>query len=193
MAATDDISHLKSINIRSVEIKKRVLMLTEDVQRFQEHLRGFVNNEVLVVTTNIGIEIYYVSNIDYFSYIKQKTALYLAKNTQNSKLKYRNNNTYEKVRQGFKEAFFTFSKYPQLFLAYVKKLKFVRSQHEHNKIINKALESFLKEAIDHLSKQHVIPHVSKVQNASANSASYKIAPEIIKKLIAEILLKEHSN
>ncbi len=187
------IESIKSVTIRSIEIKKRLLMSSSKVMIFESFLKENIGNEVLVVNTNIGMEVYYYSKNNYSRFIRESVLLYTIKNVNPLKLKFRDNLTRKEVYQSFCEALITFSQYPQLFLAYAKKFIYLKKEHDSSKFVMPVLDSFFEEVLAFLVETGKIPHYEKVKRAKFKSQRLDIDNTIIKDLISEILLKKHYN
>ncbi|MEW7277666.1 hypothetical protein ABW636_03635 [Aquimarina sp. 2201CG1-2-11] len=187
------IESIKSVTIRSIEIKKRLLMSSSKVMIFESFLKENIGNEVLVVNTNIGMEVYYYSKNNYSRFIRESVLLYTIKNVNPLKLKFRDNLTRKEVYQSFCEALITFSQYPQLFLAYAKKFIYLKKEHDSSKFVMPVLDSFFEEVLAFLVETGKIPHYEKVKSAKFKSQILDIDNTVIKDLISEILLKKHYN
>jgi len=138
-----EIASIKSVNIRSTDIEKRLLMSSSTVDIFQSFLRDCIGNEVLIINTNVGMEIYYYSDNYLGNFIRESAFLYTLKHIDTSKLKFRNAVGKEEVQKSFTEAIFTFAQYPQLFLAYVKKFIHLIDKNSGSRFIIPILSSFL--------------------------------------------------
>ena len=171
MNRDDDIENIKSVTIRSTDIKKRLLMSSAKVVVFESFLKENIGDEVLVVNTNIGMEVYYYSKNNYSKFIRESVLLYTIKSVSPLKLKFCDNLTKEEVYQSFCKALITFSQYPQLFLAYAKKFIYLKKEHNSSKFVMPVLD----------------------KRAKAKSKSLKINYMVVKELISEILLKKHYN
>ncbi len=188
-----DIEGIKSVNIRSIDIKRRLLMSSSMVAVFETFLKQNIGDEVLVVNTNIGMEIYYYSKHDCSAFIKESTLSYTLKQVDQSKLKFRNNLNNEAVYQSFCEALMTFAQYPQIFLAYSKKFIHLKKQNESSKYVIPILSGFFEKVLKHLNETDRIPHYEKIKKAKNKSQKPDPDTLIIHDLVSEILLKKHYN
>ncbi len=193
MSKDKAIESIKSVNIRSIDLKRRLLMSSAMVAVFESFLKQNIGNEVLVVNTNIGMEVYYYSKNDYNVFIRESILLYTLKEIDQSKLKFRNNLNKEEVYQSFCEALMTFAQYPQIFLAYTKKFIHLKRKNKSSKYVIPILNSFFEEVLGFLTKTGKIPHFEKVQKAKNKSQKPDPDRMVIKDLISEILLKKHYN
>ena len=193
MSSNDFKEDIRSVNVRSTQIKKSLLMSHEMVHTFQTLLENNIGSEVLVINTNTGMEVYYYANIDYFEVIKKAVSSYLASHVDRAKLRFRNNHCKEEVHKSFCEAFFTFAKYPQLFLAYAKKFKHIRQKNKDSQYILPVLNSFFENSLRILAETGRIPHYQKIRDYKPSDTTAELDDSVIKELISEILLKMRSN
>ena len=156
-------------------------------------LKENIGNEVLVVNTNIGMEIYYYSKNDYSRFIKESVLMYTIKQVDSSKLKFRNNLNSDEVYRSFCEALMTFAQYPQIFLAYSKKFIHLREKNKSSTFVIPILNGFFEEILKFLTETGKMPHYEKIQRAKNKSQKPDPDKMIIKNLISEILLKQHYN
>ena len=168
-------------------------MSSAKVVVFESFLKENIGDEVLVVNTNIGMEVYYYSKNNYSKFIRESVLLYTIKSVSPLKLKFCDNLTKEEVYQSFCKALITFSQYPQLFLAYAKKFIYLKKEHNSSKFVMPVLDSFFEEVLRFLVETGKIPHYEKVKKAKSKSKSLKINNMVVKELISEILLKKHYN
>ncbi len=193
MNNTNDIEGIKSVNIRSTDIRRRLLMSTSMVVVFESFLKQNIGNEVLIVNTNIGMEIYYHSQSDYSTFIKESVLMYTLKDLDHSKLEFKYHLNREEVYQSFCQALMTFAQYPQIFLAYTKKFIHLKEKNKSSRFVIPVLNDFFEEVLNFLTKTGKIPHFEKIKKARSKSQKPDINKMIIKDLISEILLKKHYN
>jgi len=184
---------IKSVNIRSTDIKRRLLMSSASIDVFEVFLKETIGDEVLVVNTNIGMEVYYYSENDYSNFIKENIVSYILKGLDRSKLKFRSNLNRETVYQSFCESLMTFAQYPQLFLAYSKKFIHIKRRNESSIHVIPILSGFFEEVLKVLSKTNKMPHYEKIKKVRSDIQKPDPEKNVIKDLISEILMKEHYN
>ena len=193
MNNTNSTYSIKSVNIRTTDLRRRLLMSSSAVAIFEAFLKESIGEEVLVVNTNIGMEVYYYSKNDYSTFIRESILLYTIKYIDQSKLKFKNHLTREEVYQSFCEALMTFAQYPQVFLAYTKKFIHLKERNETSKYVFPILNGFFEEVLKFLTETGKMPHYEKIRRAK----NYIKKPDpddlIIKDLISEILMKKHYN
>ncbi|MBG6133021.1 hypothetical protein IWQ47_004257 [Aquimarina sp. EL_43] len=193
MNSNKDIESIKSVNIRSIDFKRQLLMSSAMVAVFESFLKESIGNEVLVINTNIGMEVYYFSNNDYSTFIRESILLYTLTQIDHKRLKFKNNQNREEVYQSFCQALITFSQYPQIFLAYAKKFIHLKAKNKSSRFVIPILNSFFEEVLKVLSKTGKVPHYEKIKKAKNKSHKSDLDKSIIENLISEILLKKHSN
>ncbi|GAA4276896.1 hypothetical protein [Aquimarina mytili] len=193
MNNNSNIEGIKSVNIRSTDIKRRLLMSTSMVVVFESFLKQNIGDEVLIVNTNIGMEVYYYSKNDYSTFIKEGVLIYTIKNLDHSKLQFKYNFNREQVYQSFCQALMTFAQYPQIFLAYTKKFIHLKEKNKSSRFVIPILNDFFEEVLNFLTKTGKIPHFEKIRKARSKSQKPDFDKMVIKDLISEILLKKHYN
>ncbi len=193
MLINPSVHNIKSVNIRSTDIKRRLLMSSPTVATFQSFLKDSIGDEVLIINTNVGMEIYYYSVNDYGNFIKESALLYTLKHIDNTKLKFRNSVTSEEVKKNFTEAIITFAKYPQMFLAYAKKFIRLRDTNTGSEYVMPILDDFFEDAMRLLAETGKVPHYEKIQKAKNKPQELDANQKVIYDLISEILLKKHRN
>ncbi|WP_271782804.1 hypothetical protein [Aquimarina algiphila] len=193
MNTNKDIESIKSVNIRSVGIKRQVLMSSATVEVFESFLKENIGSEVLVVNTNIGIGVYYYSKNDYSTFIRESVLLYTITHIDQKKLKFSNNLNRIDVYQSFCEALIAFSQYPQIFLAYAKKFIYLKEKNKTSTFVIPILTGFFEEVLKVLDETGKIPHYEKIERAKNKLKKSDTDNKVIKELISEILLKKHYN
>ncbi len=191
MSLDSHITDIKSVNIRSINIKRRLLMSPTAVGTLTKYLQDHIGTEILIINTNVGMEIYYYAKNDHSHFIKETALLHTMKLVDASKLRFKNSLSSEEVRKNFTETIITFAQYPQLFLAYAKKFIHLRNNNSQSRYIMPALNSFFEDAMAFLAETGKVPHYDKIQRAKNKSQKLDGNQKIICDLISEILLKKH--
>lgn len=193
MSENKNIPTLKSVNIRSKDMKRKLIMSSGHVELLQAFLRKTIGNEVVVINTNIGTEIYYASCQDYSNFIKDSILLYTIKNIDPQKLQFKHTENPNSVENNFRTALLTFAQYPQLFLAYTKKFVFLRNNDRSSKIVMPALNNFFRKSLKFLVETKQIPVKSRILHNYEKVIGITHNNEIWGKLLSEILSREHIN
>ncbi|MHA7055949.1 hypothetical protein ACWGOQ_0001920 [Aquimarina sp. M1] len=184
---------IKSVNIRSTDLKRRLLMSLTNVDTFQSFLKSSIGDDVLIINTNIGMGIYYYSASNYSNFISESALGYMLQHIDAAKLKFRNSLTKFDVQKSFTEAIITFAQYPQLFLAYAKKFHHLRNRNVQSEYVMPILNTFFEDAIKVLAETGKVPHYDKIQNKTNKYQKSENNQKAIDDLISEILLKKHRN
>lgn len=157
------LQNLKSVTIKDYKFKRRLLLKPYLAKQFLSFLQEFIGNEVILINTNTGIQIFYYSKKNYSQFIKESMLLYCIKVNQNIELKFTNQNNGTEARKQFKNAVYTFSQYPQLFLAYSKKFIKLKNENTKSKIVISFLNIFFEKTLTTISKNKgVIPFQNKL-------------------------------
>ena len=167
-------------------------MSPSKVDDFQNFLKENLKFEILVVNTNVGMEIYYYSKKDCSEFIRESLLIHTIKTLDSSKLKFRINSSEQEVFQCFEEALTSFAKYPRLFLAYVKKFLYLQRANSESLYLVPILRGYFEKVYEKLKRDTSLPYFDSIEKArSAHKAS--IEDDLIKKLVSEILMKRHYN
>lgn len=184
--------HIKSVNIRSTRLKRQLLMSPSKVDDFQSFLKENIGSEVLVVNTNVGMEIYYYNQKDCSQFIKESLLIHTINSLDSSKLKFRINSTEEEVFKCFKESLISFAKYPRLFLAYIKKFLYLQRKNAASTKLVPTLRSYFEKVYHKLKEDRSLPYFENIEKARSNIDVSK-QNNLIQQLINEILMKRHYN
>ncbi len=193
MSIKDNIESIKSVNIRPIDSKRRLLMSSAKVDIYQSFLMESIASEVLIINTNIGMEVYYYSKMDYGKFIKESVLLYTIDEIDVTKLKFRYHLNQQQVYDSFCDALLVFSRYPQIFLAYSKKFIHLKDKNETSKFIVPLLYEYFENILKILAKTGKVPHFDKIERAKKKSLKPCLDSKLIQKLISEVLLKRHRN
>ncbi|WP_378185735.1 hypothetical protein ACE939_11520 [Aquimarina sp. W85] len=174
-------------------LHRRLLFSNSNVILLEKFLSSSINDEVIIINSNFGMEIYYYSSIDYFDFIVETVKFYGIKKIAIEKLKFENNNEECRVYQSFCNSLVTFSQYPQIFLAYTKKFVSIKLEHAYSKAIIPILDSYFAEVLNHLETKGTLPHLDKVLKIRNKKSQESAYYNVIKELILEILSNDHRN
>ncbi len=191
------IAFLKSVSIRSKHNTRRLLMTSSSVAAFQSFLRTHIGDEVLVVSTNIGMEVFYLSEHDCSALIERAIADYMIeKDVVNENLRFKNNQDSIVVYQSFSYAIQVFANYPQVFLAYSKKFLHLLKENKTQIQLVATLSLFYHVALENLKASGNVPHLQRIE-AMCNALEIKVPQglnDFLQARLAKVLLhKIHSN
>ncbi len=192
------IALLKSISIRSESNARHLLIKKGSLGAFQSFLQAEIQNEVFIVSTNIGMEVFYLSSYDCSALIKKTITTYVNQNnTTDVTLWFKSNNDGIGVYHSFAATIQMFSNYPQVFLAYSKKFL---SSLEQNKIQTQLvaiLLLFFNDVLEKLKVAGKVPHLRKIEELYEQvtiKVSFLDLDGFLQNKLAKVLLeKVHSN
>lgn len=184
---------IKSVNVRSIKLKRCLLMSSEMESMYQTFLRERIHSEVYVMNTNLRTEIYYYGTEDYSDLIRDSIYYYTDKKLQKNGLIYSCNFNREQVFQSFMENIEVFTKHPSMFLAYSKKFMYMQNKYKESKLIMPILDDFFEYTLRILSMNHKIPYFDKIRSAKNKSQKSNSNKNVMDYLISEILNKNHNN
>ena len=194
MNIRESIESIKSVQIKSTDLKRYLLMSPSKVKVFQSFLQSSIGNEVIVVNTNLGMEVYYYSTNDYSNFIKESVLLYTLTLSNQERLKFKSCINKKEVYDSFSETLSKFSQYPQFFLAYTKKFIRLQEVNKNSKFIMPVLIDFFEKGMQLLSEKGRIPYYQKDQLIKQKSReSVNDSEKIIKNLVSQVLMKMNSN
>lgn len=194
MDKNENIQLIKSVRVTLLRnSQRRLLLRNTNVLLLENFLSTSIDSEVVIMNTNFGLEIYYYSPINYFDFITEAVKFYCLKKINIADLKFENNEEERQVYQSFCDALLTFSKYPQIFLAYSKKFVNIKASHKNSKNIIPILDSYFEEVLKYLEANGVLPHPDKVLQTRQKKFQESTYYDVIKELILEILSKNHRN
>ncbi len=193
MNAHNETQSIKSVIIRSTDTKRCLLMSSRMADAFQTFLKQHIENEVIVINTNIGVEIYYYSAYNYSTLIKNTSSKYIQKHIDTSKLKFRNSLKKEEIHKDICDALLEFVNYPQLFLAYVKKFIYFREKNNTSNFLMPFINNSFEEGLQLIATTKKTPHYDKIKGIKKKFQKLEISNDLMKNLISETLLTKHCN
>lgn len=159
---TANISKLKSVSITAINAKKRLLISSKSLLDFQTLLEDHIRDEVFIVSTNIGMQVFYISELDYSTLIKEEILLCVSDN-EKVDLSFKSYLDGIVVFESFSAAMHVFAKYPQVFLAYSKKFLFLLKQNKRHAQLTGILSFFYHIALEHLKTAGSVPHLQRIE------------------------------
>ena len=142
-------SLLKYITISSKKIKKHLLITHKEVSILHSFIQNTTNSEVLIINTNLGLEIYYLSSIDYGALIKNSFLLmtFNKKTSENEYRIYMYNSLIE-IKEEIQNSLLKLSAMPLTFTYYSKNLfSQLKTFHKNNPQIIIDLFSILEDVL----------------------------------------------
>ncbi len=128
-----DSSLLKSVFISSKSYKKQLLIKHDEASNLQAFLKNVIKNEVLIINTNLGLDVYYQSSLDCSTIIKNSFLLIIAKKGKHAN-EYRifSFNSIDELRNAMQSSFIRLCSMPLIFKSYTKSML-----HQLNKNFDK--------------------------------------------------------
>ncbi|WP_010182864.1 hypothetical protein [Aquimarina agarilytica] len=186
------IKNLKSVTIKASGFKRNLIIPPNLAKQFLFFLQENIGNEIILVNTNIGIQIFYYSTKNYSQFIKESMLFYAIKLNQNVRLNFTNQLDGNQVRKQFKNAIYTFSQYPRLFLAYSKKFIQIKKENTQSKIVMPFLNTCFEKTITSIiEKNGMIPFQNELNKNKIKALESEINKKILFNLYDDI--KHHLN
>jgi len=169
-----DSSLLKSVFISSKRYKKQLLIKHDDVPKLQTLLKNAIKNEVLIINTNLGLDIYYQSSSDCSTIIKNSFLLLITKNGKSvSEYRMVSLNSIQKLRSAMKNTFIRLCSMPLIFKSYTKSMLYQLNRHfGKNTIIIKELFSVWQDVLNILCQDEI--YALKIKQFQKNLQSFFI-------------------
>jgi len=148
-------SLLKSVFISSKSYKKQLLIKHDDVSNLQTFLKNTIKNEVLIINTNLGLDVYYQSSSDCSAIIKNSFLLIIAKRGGHAK-EYRifSFNSIDELRNAIKNSFIRLCTMPLIFKSYSKSMFHQLNKHfSENTTIIKELFTIWQDVLNMLCQE----------------------------------------
>lgn len=130
-------SLLKIVSISSKDYKKQLLLKVSEVDTMTNFLKGVLKNEVMVINTNLALDVYYRAQTEQFELIKDAFLLVNAhKKTSSSDFHFRSFASQQDIFNEAHALFLKLSGMPLFFKSYSKSLFHQMSvKYESNRLI----------------------------------------------------------
>ncbi len=152
-----DSSLLKSVFISSKSYKKQLLIKHDEVPILHTFLKNTIKNEVLIINTNLGLDVYYQSSLDCSAIIKNSFLLIIAKKGKHAN-EYRifSFNSINELRNAMQNSFIRLCSMPLIFKSYTKSMLYQLDKHfnKNTKII-KELFAVWQDVLDILCQEEI--------------------------------------
>ena len=165
---------LKSVFISSKRYKKQLLIKHDEVSTLQTFLKNTIKNDVLIINTNLGLDVYYQSSSDCSAIIKNSFLLLITKNGKNAN-EYRivSLNSIQKLRGVMKNTFIRLCSMPLIFKSYTKSmLHQLNGYFSKNTVIIKELFIVWQGVLNILCQEEI--YVLKIKQFQKNLQSFFI-------------------
>lgn len=186
-------SQLKIVNISSKGFKKQLLISSKEVATLYSFLRQVIKGEVMVINTNIGVDIYYQSPLIYDDLIVD-TFLLLStckgKTVDDFHIKALNSR--EDIEIETVKIFEKLVKNPLLFKSYSKSLfNQLKKEYGHNRELIEELTGLWQYKIPEMLLQNEIrhilmPQIAELQLLNGNGADASLLKQLIEETLNTI-------
>lgn len=150
-------SLLKAVFISSKRYKKQLLIKHEEVSILHSFLKKTIKNEVLIINTNLGLDVYYQSSSDCSAIIKNSFLLIISKNDKSaSEYRILAFNSIDNLRNAMRYSFIRLCSMPLIFKSHTKSMLHQLNNrfNEHTKII-KELFIVWQEVLNNLCQEEI--------------------------------------
>ena len=185
-------SHLKIVNISSKTFKKELLVSSKDAKTFHDFLKDVIKSELMVINTNIGLDIYYNDKSDHEHFIVN-TFLLLAACRGKSRDHFfiQSFNEGKAIKVETYRFFEKLLKNPLLFKSYSKSLcNQLNANYQSNSHIINELMGLWQEALLHIDTAQsltrtIICNFSKLEDSLLEKASKPLLQKLINESLSE--------
>jgi len=180
---------LKYLHINEKQYNEELLISHEEVNMLKTFLSGLIHNEILVINTNLGLEIYYEANNDCTKIIKDTLAIVVCnKHNANDDYSFCSFQSENEIQQFMDHSIEKIVEMP-LFLNYTKSMLLqLRLQFESNKKLIGRLSDIWHEVTRNLQiKNSSTQKIKAFQNNFQSIQINNVENDILKNLIAQVL------
>ncbi|WP_420571595.1 hypothetical protein [Kordia sp.] len=186
---------LKYLHVNERHYKKQLLVSNQQVKTLKNFLTGLIRNEVLIINTNLGLEIYYEADYDCTPIIKDAIAIVVCKKCDaNDLFRFISFQNEKEIQHFMDDSIAQVSEMP-LFQNYTKSmLHQLKTQFESNKQLIGKLSDIWFEVTRNLRFKNVsIEKIKEFQDDFQSIYISKVENDVLKGLILEALDRTHVN
>lgn len=186
---------LKYLHINEKHHKKQLLISHRQVETLKNFLMELLGDEVLIINTNLGLEIYYESVYDCTQIIKDTFAIVACKKCKpEDSYRFFSFQNEQEVQQFIDHSMYKLAKMP-LFVSYTKSiLTQLNGQFESNrKLIGRLLHIWHKVSQNLRYKNSNIQKIRAFRNDFQTVYINNVESDVLKKLFMEMLETKHLN
>ncbi len=158
-------AQLRLTQIVSEKPQRRLLVTPAIAKALQEFLIERCDNNVLVINTNIALDVYHFESCECSELIKQH--LLLQQETV-ANFTFKDYTSEKEAIEQFERTLTQLAKHPQTFLAYCKKFAFRLKRERINQQIVWKLFDHFDEIIKKLEATGTMPHIRKIKEITAS-------------------------
>ena len=186
---------LKYLHINEKVQTQELLISQKQVNMLKKFLTELIRDEVLIINTNLGLEIYYQSSNDCTNIIKEVLAIIISeKYDGDDSFQFVSFQNEDEIQRFIDDSIEQVAETP-LFLSYTKSmLSQLKLQYESNKKLIGKLSDIWNEVTQNLHISNV--SIQKIQALQGNFQDIYIKnlkDQVLKKLITEALDRNHVN
>lgn len=188
------VSQLKILNISGKGFKKQLLISSKEVSTLLTFLKGIVNEDVMIINTNVGLDVYYHAPLCYKDLIVNAFLLLTTCNGKSmDDFHIKSLNSTEEIENETNRFFEKLIKNPLLFKSYTKSLfnQLKKNYTNNTSLIDELLvlwqNNILEKNLDVLNQ--MMPYIANLQGTYAETFN----EPILKHLVRETLNDSRSN
>ncbi|WMI67904.1 hypothetical protein [Mangrovimonas sp. YM274] len=184
---------LKVVSIYSKGYKKHLLISNSEVTTLGAFLKGVIKDEVLVINTNLGVDIYYQAIVDHTNLIVDAFLLLKTCNGQHrEEFIIKSLNHQDAIVDETQRFFLKLIKNPLLFRNYSKSLTHQIKNHYHpsSKLINQLLSLWKRElikvpqSISSETTSHLLPLIMSLTASNIEEDSQPVVEALIREAMS---------
>ena len=186
---------LKYLHVNEKQSKEELFISQKQVSMLRKFLAELIRNEVLIINTNLGLEIYYESSNDCTNIIKEVLAIIVSEKCDADNcfqfISFQNEN---EIQRFIDDSIEQVAETP-LFFSYTKSMSNqLELQYESNKKLIGKLSNIWSEVRQNLYIKNV--NIQKIQALQGNFQDIyinNVKDELLKELIVEAVDRKHMN
>lgn len=157
-----DIANLRSIRFRNTGYKRKSILKPEKEIALRRFLFDSINENVFVVSTGLGLDVYYISEKDYSNFIIRYLYLFHADDPHKN-ISIEEQHMGQEVLKYFNVVVHTLTSHPQLLYSCVKKILMQFKEMGINSKLDKILFQCLDNYIQYLDDEENVPFYHKIK------------------------------
>lgn len=193
MTSTSKLVRLHSVRFRNKGYKRKRLLTPDREEDFLNFLVRALGADVFVISTGLGLDVYYLADEDYSKFIAKNLWIFRPDNESNDAVSICETHSGEDVLEYFNTVVSSLSGHPQLFLSCCKKLISKFNAGGIDTSLNGILYNCFDEHLNRLSKEENVPFASKIAHIRAKTEKPFLRENNLKQLADQLLAEDHIN
>ncbi len=194
MLNTEKIGELHSVRFRSKGFKRKRMLKPDQERTFLNFLIRALGENVFLVSTGLGLDIYYLSSTNHTLFIAKNLWLFRPESRSEDGLFVHEEHTGKEVLGYFNTAVESLSGHPQLFLSCCKKLISQFNAMGIETPLNQLLYNCFDAQLNRLIKEERLPFVSKIEELRHQAEKpFLKSSDGIKRLAKQYMADNHIN